>query len=70
MCPKHICIYALAGIEHLIYTAQELFYAGVEPNEMQFKRAGCLDIGLKCGGWGKVIMDFKMVDRDTIPQNK
>ena len=64
--PKKICVYALAQIEHLIYTAQELFYAGVDPNEMRFKRAKCIDIGLKCGGWGNVLMEFRMVDRDSL----
>ncbi len=63
--PKKICVYALAQIEHLIYTAQELFYAGVDPNEMRFKRATCIDIGLKCGGWGNVLMEFRMVNRDS-----
>jgi len=40
-----------------------MFYAGLDPNEMLFKRGGCADIGLKCGGWGKIILEFKMEDR-------
>jgi hypothetical protein len=24
---------------------------------MRFKRVGCIDIGIQCGGWGRVIMD-------------
>lgn len=66
LCPKKICIYALGQIDHLIYTAQELFYAGIDPNEMHFKRASCIDIGLKCGGWGNVLMEFRMVDRESL----
>lgn len=30
------------------------------------KRAGCFDIGLKCGGWGKIVMELKVVDSNKI----
>jgi len=61
--PKRICIYALSQMERLIFAAQELFYAGVEPNGMRIKRMGCFDIGLNCGGWGKIIFEIKVEDR-------
>ena len=61
--PKRICIYALSQMERLIFAAQELFYAGIDPNEMRIKRAGCFDIGLRCGGWGKIILELRFVDR-------
>lgn len=63
LCPSKICLYALSAVEHLVFAANELFLAGVEPNEMRFKRAGCIDIGLKCGGWGKVIMEIRVEKR-------
>ncbi|OGN92783.1 MAG: hypothetical protein A2Z75_07140, partial [Chloroflexi bacterium RBG_13_50_10] len=37
LCPKRICIYALASVATLIFTSNELVYAGVNPNEMRFK---------------------------------
>jgi len=61
--PKRICIYALSEMERLIFAAQELFYAGIDPNEMRIKRVGCFDIGLKCGGWGRIILELKFVDK-------
>ena len=64
--PKRICIYALSEMERLIFAAQELFYAGSDPNEMRIKRAGCFDIGLKCGGWGRIIFEIKFEDRDKV----
>jgi len=64
--PKKICIYALSQIERLIFGAQELFYAEKDPNEMRIKRAGCFDVGLKCGGWGRIIFEIKMIDRNEI----
>ncbi len=54
--PDKICIFALSSLSALIFTTQELVYAGIDPNEMRFKSVGCIDVGLKCDGWGKVVM--------------
>lgn len=64
--PKKICMFALSVLDTLIHSAVELMHAGVDPNEMSFKRVGCVDIGLKCGGWGRIIMELKVIDRDKI----
>ncbi len=64
--PKRICIFALSQMERLIFAAQELFYAGLNPNEMRIKRGGCFDIGLKCGGWGRIIFELKFEDRSKV----
>jgi len=64
--PKRVCIYALSEMERLIFAAQELFYAGIDPNEMRIKRVGCFDIGLKCGGWGKIILEIKFEDKAKV----
>lgn len=61
--PKRICIYALSAAANLIFTSNELLYAGVNPNEMRFKRTGCFDVGVKCGGWGRIVMEIKVEDR-------
>lgn len=63
MCPSRMCIHALSSIQPLVFTANELVYAGVDPNEMLFKRCGCVDVGLQCGGWGKVVLEIRMEDR-------
>lgn len=64
--PKRICIFALGVIQGLIFGANELFYAGIDPNEMRFKRAGCFDVGLKCGGWGRVVMELRVEKRKKV----
>ena len=61
--PKKICFGALKAMPQLIAMAHELFYAGVDPNEMRFKRTGCGDIGVQCGGWGHIVMELKFEDR-------
>ena len=63
LCPKRICIYALSSIAPLVFASNELFYSGVDPNEMRFKRTGCFDVGVRCGGWGRIIMELRVEDR-------
>ena len=61
--PKRICIYALAGLPKLIFAINELVYAGVDPNEIRFKRTGCFDVGVGCGGWGHIVMEVRVEER-------
>ena len=63
LCPKRICIYALSSMATAIFASNELFYAGVDPNEMRFNRLGCFDVGVKCGGWGHIVMEIRVEDR-------
>jgi uncharacterized repeat protein (TIGR04076 family) len=63
LCPSRICFGAMSAMPPLISMAHELFYAGIDPNEMRFKRVGCSDIGLQCGGWGRIIMEIKVEER-------
>ena len=63
LCPKRICIYALAAVEKLVFASNELFYTGADPNEMRFRRVGCFDVGVQCGGWGHIVMELSMEDR-------
>ncbi|MEE8372141.1 MAG: hypothetical protein V3R87_00190 [Dehalococcoidia bacterium] len=64
LCPKKICIYALSPLAQLIFASNELFYTGTDPNDMRFKRAGCFDVGVRCGGWGHIVMEIKVEDRN------
>lgn len=64
LCPKRICVYALNSITPQIFAVNELLLAGVDPNEMRFKRAACFDVGLECGGWGRVVMEIRVEDRN------
>jgi uncharacterized repeat protein (TIGR04076 family) len=64
--PKKICIYALAELDKVLFAAGELLFAGVDPNEMRFKRVSCFDVGLKCGGWGQIVMELKVMDRREV----
>ena len=61
--PNRICISALAAMDKLIFGANALMFADQNPNNMLFNKAGCSDVGLKCGGWGNIAMEIKVIDR-------
>ena len=58
-----VCIYALNAASNLIFAAGELLMADVDPHEMRFKRTACFDVGVKCGGWGRIVMEIRVEDR-------
>ncbi|KPJ77819.1 MAG: hypothetical protein AMJ54_06535 [Deltaproteobacteria bacterium SG8_13] len=66
LCPKKVCVYALNAATSMIFAANELFYAGIDPNQMRFKRAGCFDVGVQCGGWGRIVLELAVMDRKEI----
>jgi len=61
-CPSKVCSYALNSAIMMVFAANEMIYAGVDPNEMRFRRAGCFDVGLECGGWGRVVLELSVED--------
>lgn len=64
LCPRRVCVYVLSAAAPLVFAANELLYAGVDPNDMRFKRTGCLDVGLQCGGWGRVVVEVRVEERE------
>lgn len=64
--PEKICIYALSAITPQIFATIEMFFADVDPNEMRFKHAACFDVGLECGGWGRIVMEIKVEDSKKV----
>ena len=64
--PSRICIFALHSVALAMPALAELLYAGIDPNEMRFKRFGCIDVGIKCGGWGHIVMELSVEDRDKL----
>lgn len=64
-CPQRVCHHAItAGAGHL-FAAGELLYQGVDPDRMRFKRFGCMDVGLQCGGWGHAVLELRVQDAET-----
>jgi uncharacterized repeat protein (TIGR04076 family) len=68
--PNRVCIFALHSVALAMMGVAELIYAGVDPNKMRFNRYGCTDVGVRCGGWGHIVMEVKVVDREVINENR
>ncbi len=64
-CPKKVCAYLLNSALMMVFAANEMIYAGVDPNEIRFKRASCFDVGLECGGWGRIVLELRVEDRSS-----
>jgi uncharacterized repeat protein (TIGR04076 family) len=60
LCPKKVCGYSLNAAMMMVFTANEMLFAGVDPNTIRFKRAGCFDVGLECGGWGRIVLELRV----------
>lgn len=65
LCPPKICGYSLNSAMMMIFAANEMLYAGVDPAEIRFKRASCFDVGIECGGWGRIVLELK-VERTSV----
>jgi uncharacterized repeat protein (TIGR04076 family) len=61
--PKRVCIYAMQAMLPIIFASNELMYNDVDPNSLKFKHAGCFDVGVKCGGWGRIILRYGVENR-------
>lgn len=66
LCPPRICGYALNSALLMVYAANEMLYAGMDPNTMRFKRSGCFDVGIEYGGWGRIVLELSVIGRDRI----
>ncbi len=32
-------------------------------DKMKFRRAACIDVGVQCGGWGRVVFELSVQER-------
>ena len=62
MSPSKVCAYLLPAMSQTMFAMQELGLAGVDPNELCFNRKSCVDVGILCGGWGRVVIEAKVMD--------
>ena len=65
LCPSKICGYSLNSALMMIFAANEMIFAGADPNEIRFKRANCFDVGIECGGVGKIVLELGVEDKSA-----
>jgi uncharacterized repeat protein (TIGR04076 family) len=61
--PSRVCIFALHSVALAMPALAELIYAGIDPNQMRFNRFGCVDVGVRCGGWGHIVIEVRVEER-------
>ena len=61
-CPKKICPYILPAMSRLMWIIQERIYEQLDPLPF-FHRAHCQDVGIECGGWGKILIEARIENR-------
>jgi len=47
----------------MVFSATEMIFAGVDPNNIRFNRTNCFDVGIECGGWGKIVLELSIEDK-------
>jgi len=63
LCPSKICGYSLNSSLMMVFAANEMIFAGVDPNNIRFKRANCFDVGIECGGVGRIVLELSIENK-------
>ena len=59
-CPSVMCLGLIAQLPPVIAAVWERFVAGLDPNGLLIDTIGCSDVGIDCGGWGRVIAKVRV----------
>ncbi len=62
--PKKVCPYLMPAMTRMMAIIQERLYEGLDPRPF-FYRGHCDDIGLDCGGWGEVLIEASILERNN-----
>jgi uncharacterized repeat protein (TIGR04076 family) len=66
LCPKRICVYALSQLVIPVALINERLSEGLDPNRFHFVRfVRCPDTGVECSGYGEVMMEVRVVPRES-----
>jgi hypothetical protein len=55
-CPPLMCVSLVSQFTPVTAALFERITAGLDPNGLLFDTVGCTDVGIKCGGWGRVLV--------------
>ena len=62
--PPRICLHAFPGLASAVAVMQERIISGLDPDPNLFRHIGCIDVGVQCGGWGRIAFKLYGVPRD------
>ena len=67
LCPKRMCVYAISQLMVPVAVINERFSEGLDPNQFHFMhQVRCPDVGVDCAGYGEIMMEVKVVPRDSL----
>ncbi len=65
LCPKKMCVYAMAQLVVPVPLINERLSEGLDPNKFHFMRqVACPDVGVECAGYGRIVMQVRVVPRE------
>jgi uncharacterized repeat protein (TIGR04076 family) len=65
LCPKKVCVYLVSQFTVPVALINERCSEGLSPNDFHFMRlVRCPDVGVKCLGYGEVMVKIQVVPRD------
>ena len=59
-CPPIMCVGFVSQLFPVIYAIWERMAAGLDPNGILTDTIGCADVGLDCGGWGRIVAKIRV----------
>ena len=59
-CPPIMCLGLVSQLYSVMAAVFERFAAGLDPNGLLFDSIGCADVGIDCGGWGRVLVKISV----------
>jgi len=69
LCPKRLCVYAMAQLMVPVALINERLSEGLDPNQFHFmQKVRCPDVGVECAGYGEIMMQVRVVPRVKVPQ--
>ncbi len=63
--PARICLQAFPALASAVAVFAERIISGLEPDPYLFRRVGCVDVGVRCGGWGHIAFNLRAIPRDS-----
>lgn len=59
-CPPVMCMGLVSQLSTVISAVWERMAAGLDPNGLLIDTVGCVDVGVDCGGWGRVLAKIRV----------
>ena len=62
---KRLCPFLMPPMVRTMWIVQERVWEGLEPSPL-FPAGQCDDVGLDCNGWGRVVIEARVLKQDEL----